>query len=118
MMKRFVTKSSFFRNMFATSRPKASSTSPPEKTHDAKDAKDRSAQSGPFRGMFDDLRGMFDDFEEAFDDADAAFVASAREADQIDQTDPPKDGETVTTRREETRPDGTRVVTTVTRSRR
>lgn len=46
---------------------------------------------------------MFDDFEESFIDIDLASAEAGP-------------GETVTTRREEIRPDGTRVVTTVIRT--
>lgn len=70
---------------------------------------------GIFRGMFTDFRRMIDDFEAEFGDLDAAFEDLE---DKGDAADPPKTGETVTTRREETRSDGTRVVTTITRSRR
>ncbi len=68
-----------------------------------------------FRGMFSRMRKTFDSFEQTFDDFDEMFADLDRESDA---TEAPKDGETITTRREETRPDGTHVVTTVTRSRR
>jgi hypothetical protein len=65
--------------------------------------------------MFSGMRKMFDDFEQTFDDFDEMFEELDRE---VAATEAPKSGETITTRREETRPDGTHVVTTVTRSRR
>ena len=66
---------------------------------------------GRFRDAFSSFRQMFDDFEMSLGDLDAACEAAEHDVA------PPKSGETVTTRREEIRPDGTRVVTTVTRSR-
>jgi hypothetical protein len=79
------------------------------------EARPKSRFRGMFSGMFGGMRKTFDSFEQTFDDFDKMFEELDRE---VDATEAPKAGETIRTRREETRPDGTHVVTTVTRSRR
>lgn len=65
--------------------------------------------------MFDGLRSSLGQLEAAFESFDAVAETLVEEVVEVE---PPADRETVTTRREERRPDGTHVVTTVTRSRR
>jgi hypothetical protein len=60
------------------------------------------------REHIDEMDELIDDFEKDFSAHDEAAKAPDRE------TAAPAPGETVTTHREETRPDGTRIVTTVT----
>lgn len=66
--------------------------------------------------VFADVRAQLDQVEKIVADIDFDFEHDVAEAVGADAS-PPADGETVTTRREETRPDGTRVVTTVTRTK-
>jgi hypothetical protein len=75
--------------------------------------------TGSFRSAFAKFRQMFEEFDATFDTFDAAFDDLDREAEDLKrEAGEAKPGETVTTRREEVRADGTRVVTTITRSRR
>ena len=72
-----------------------------------------------FRNMFSSFRRMFDELEKQADQLDAEIDASFADLErETGDVDAPKVGETITSRREEVRPDGTRVVTTITRSRR
>lgn len=68
-----------------------------------------------FRNMFSSFRRMFDDLEKDFEQMDSEFEQLDRESAAVET---PQPGETVTSRREEVRPDGTRVVTTITKSAR
>lgn len=74
-----------------------------------------------FRNMFSDTRRQLDEMFESFDESFAEFDRQFEEADRVAAeaertTTAAGPGETVTTRRKEVRPDGTRIVTTVTRS--
>jgi hypothetical protein len=59
------------------------------------------------KAVFAGVRQVFDDLEKHFDNVDE---------EMSDGAAPPAAGETVTTRREELRPDGTRIITTITKS--
>ena len=67
-----------------------------------------------FRRMFGDTRRQIDEMFESFEASFEEFDRHVEEAER--EATPAGPGETVTTRREEVRPDGTRIVTTVTRS--
>jgi len=56
------------------------------------------------KSTFAGIRQVFDDLEKHFDE------------ELVDDAAAPAAGETVTTRREELRPDGTRIITTITKS--
>ena len=64
--------------------------------------------------MFGDTRRQINEMFESFD---ASFEEFDRHVEEAERGSPPAGpGETVTTRREEVRPDGTRIVTTITKS--
>lgn len=60
------------------------------------------------------LRQTLDELEALAEDMDSVFDLQKQAMSEAEQ---PNAGETVTTRREETRPDGTRIITTVTRTK-
>lgn len=71
--------------------------------------------------MFDGFGDMFDELakqSEGFIDFDAVDAAEAETAKAANAEPAPEHGETVTTRREEIKPDGTKIITTVTRTKR
>lgn len=66
----------------------------------------------------DAFRNWFKDFERQFEQFDEHFAELDEQIAEAEATAPvPGDNETVVTKTEEMRPDGTRVVTTVTRTR-
>jgi hypothetical protein len=64
--------------------------------------------------MFDGIRRQFDDLEQVADEIDDQIAEAEATANAAPS---PGVNETVVTKTEETRPDGTRIVTTITRTK-